>query len=85
MSFAVRSAKRKFVEREGFTFLALTKEVFPTYMLTRDINHPTAQHVMSHLLYHVPGVVEVRDFPERSLYMHKLVQVGDRFAVISSF
>jgi hypothetical protein len=54
-------------------------------MLTRDINHPTAQHVMSHLLYHVPGVVEVRDFPERSLYMHKLVQVGDRFAVISSF
>lgn len=85
MQFGVVEAVNEFVEREGFTFLALTQEPFPTYMLTRDVNHPAAQHVMSHLLYHFQGIVELRDFPERSLYLHKIVQVGDRFTVLSSF
>jgi len=85
MQFGVVEAVNEFVEREGFSFLALTQEPFPTYMLTRNANDPTAQHVLGHLIYHVPGVIELRDFPARSLYQHKIIEIGDKYKVVSSF
>jgi SAM-dependent methyltransferase len=86
MQFGVVQAVNEFVAREGFTFLTLTQEIFPTYMLTRDINDETAQHVIAHLLYHVPGVVELRDFPAgASSYLHKIIEVGDQLRLVSSF
>jgi SAM-dependent methyltransferase len=85
MKFGVVEAVNGFVANEGFSFLALTQEPFPTYMLTRNLEEPAAQHVMSHLFYHHRGIVELRDYPARCTYMHKIVQVGDKVMVMSSF
>lgn len=85
MQFGVVEAVNEFVEREGFTFLALTQELFPTYVLARDADQPAAQHLTAHLLFHVPGVVELRDYPARSLFQHKILRVGGQFKVLPSF
>lgn len=84
MSFGVE-AVNEFVEREGFSFIALTQEVFPTYVLARDAAGEAVQHLTSHLLYHVPGVVELRDFPASGVFVHKIVQVGDHVRALPSF
>jgi methyltransferase family protein len=85
LNFGVVEAVDEFVEREGFTFLALTQEGFPTYVLARSADAPAAQHFIAHLLYHVPGVVELRDFPASHVFQHKLVQVGNEVRAVSSF
>ncbi|HEY1502968.1 MAG TPA: class I SAM-dependent methyltransferase [Stellaceae bacterium] len=85
MQFGVVEAVNEFVEKEGFAFLALTHELFPTYVLGRHLDQPIAQHLIGHLLYHVPGIVELRDYPTRRSFEHKIIQVGDRFKVVASF
>jgi Methyltransferase domain len=85
LNFGVVEAVDEFVEREGFSFLALTQEGFPTYVLARSADAPAAQHFIAHLLYHVPGVVELRDFPASHVFQHKLVQVGNEVRAVSSF
>jgi hypothetical protein len=85
MQFGVVEAVNEFVEREGFVFLALTHELFPTYVLGRNLDQPVAQHLIGHLLYHVPGIVELRDYPARRGFEHKIIQIGDRFKVVASF
>ncbi len=85
MKFGVVEAVNEFVEREGFAFVALTQETFPTYVLARQADGPAAMHLAAHLIYHVPGVVELRDFPATGVFQHKLVQVGDQVKVLPSF
>jgi hypothetical protein len=85
MKFGVVEAVNEFVAREGFTFLALTQELFPTYVLVRNTDHPSVQHLVAHLLYHVPTLVELRGYPAGRTFVHKFVQVGDRLKIMSSF
>jgi hypothetical protein len=85
MQFGVVEAVNDFVAREGFTFLALTHELFPTYVLARNLDQPMVSHLLGHLFYHVPGIVELRDYPTKTAFEHKVVQVGDRFRVVASF
>jgi methyltransferase family protein len=85
MKFGVVEAVNEFVEREGFSFIALTQDVFPTYVLAQSADCPAAQHLIAHLLYHVPGVVELRDYPASGAFVHRLVQVGDQVKALLSF
>jgi hypothetical protein len=85
MDFGVVEAVNDFVRDEGYAFLALTNESFPTYVIARDAESEAAQNLMAQLVYHLPMVVELRDFPAVGNFQHKLMQVGDRFKVVSSF
>jgi hypothetical protein len=85
MDFGVVEAVNDFVRDEGYAFLALTSETFPTYVIARDGESEAAQNLMLQLVYHLPMVVELRDFPAVGNFQHKLMQIGDRLRVVSSF
>lgn len=85
MDFGVVEAVNDFIRDEGYTFLALTGEAFPSYVIARDAESAVAQKLMLQLVYHMPMVVELRDFPAVGNFQHKLLQVGDRLKVVSSF
>jgi Methyltransferase domain len=85
MKFGVVEAVNEFVLREGLAFIALTKEMFPTYVLARSASGPDAQRLTIALLYCVPELVELREFPATCAFQHKIVQVGDQVRVLPSF
>ena len=85
MDFGVVEAVNEFVMQEGFTFLALTQEVFPTYVLTRRPEATAAQALMAGLIYLLPSVVEMREYPAKGVFLHQIVQVGDQQKAVISF
>ncbi|HEY3919431.1 MAG TPA: class I SAM-dependent methyltransferase [Stellaceae bacterium] len=85
MDFGVVEAVNEFVIEEGFTFIALTQEVFPTYVLTRNPDSAAAQTLRAGLIYHLPAVVEMRDYPAKGVFLHQFVQVGDQQKAVVSF
>lgn len=85
MKFGVVEAVNDFVGSQGFSFVALTQEAFPTYVLARNVDAPAARHLTAHLLYHVPGVVELRDFPAICTFQHKLLEIGGQVRILPSF
>jgi hypothetical protein len=85
MKFGVVEAVNEFVAREGYAFIALTQEAYPTYVLARNAAGPVAQQLIARLIYCVPQVVELRDFPSTFSFHHKVMQVGDQVRVVPSF
>ena len=85
MDFGVVEAVNDFVQEEGYDFLVLTDEVFPTYVLARRGGAAPAQSLLAQLIYHVPKIVELRDYPAVGAFHHKIVEVGGQVRVISSF
>ncbi|HWI26930.1 MAG TPA: class I SAM-dependent methyltransferase [Stellaceae bacterium] len=85
MKFGVVDAVNEFVGSQGLSFVALTQEAFPTYVLARDADAPAARHLIAHLLYHVPGVVELRDFPAICTFQHKILEIGGQVRILPSF
>lgn len=65
MGFGVVEAVDDFVKDRGYAFLALTAEVFPTYVLARDARSPAAQALQARIMMAIPGLVQIRDFPGR--------------------
>jgi hypothetical protein len=85
MDFGVVEAVNEFVAKEGFTFVALTHERWPTYVLCRNPKSPVAEQLRARIVFHVPGVVELRDYPAKATYQHHLVEVGGQARMIPSF
>lgn len=85
MNFGVVEAVNEFVEDEGYQFVALTHDMFPTYVLARNLEAASVQHLMAHLLVYVPGVVEIREFPAKGAFQHKIVDVRGNIRNLLSF
>ena len=85
MNFGVVEAVNDFVAQEGFRFVALTHDMFPTYVLARNLESPAVQQLTAHLLVYVPGVVEIREFPAQRAFQHKVVDVGGNIRNLLSF
>jgi len=85
MDFGVVEAVNEFVQEEGFAFVALTQEVFPTYVLARSPDLPAVQALTASLLYQLPSVIEMRDYPGNAVFVHKIVQFGDVHKAVFSF
>jgi predicted O-methyltransferase YrrM len=86
MQFGVVEAVNEFIETEGYHLVALTtQEMFPTYVLAPDLEGESVQHLMGHLLFHVPGVVEIRDYPMHRVFQHKFVNTGGQLRLLPSF
>ena len=76
--FGVVEAVNAFCAREGWHFLVLTMENFPTYVLVRDPASPAAQILLASVLYHSAGAVELSGYPRGYVYQHKAIVVGDK-------
>jgi hypothetical protein len=85
MDFGVVEAVDEFVQEENFAFVALTQEVFPTYVLARSLELPAVQSMIANLLYQLPSVIEMRDYPANAVFVHKIVQFGDTHKAVFSF
>lgn len=85
MDFGVVEAVNEFVLDEKLAFIALTQEVYPTYVLARGLDVPAAQAMLAGLLYHLPGVVEMRDYPASGAFLHKILQFGHEQKTVVSF
>ena len=85
MNFGVIEAVNDFAAAEGFHIIALTHEVFPTYVMSRRLDGPWVEHLLGHLLFHVPGIVEIRDHPARNSFQHKIVMLGGQRKSLLSF
>jgi len=73
--YGVVEAVNEFVRDTEWEMIALTNELAPTFVLHRNPDSPEAGQLMAALVYNVPGVVEVRDFPERG-FQHKTWSFG---------
>lgn len=77
MEFGVVEAVKDFLSESGWSFLALTAENFPTYVLARDSASPNAQNLIGDCILKIPFVVEIKD-PFRSGPHHRQVHYPDK-------
>jgi hypothetical protein len=85
MQFGVVEAVNDFVEQEGFKFVTLTHELFPTYVLARNLESNAVRNLMAQLLVCVPGVIEIRDYPDAGIFQHKVVKIAGNIRNLLSF
>lgn len=82
-NFGVVEAVNRFVLEQGYQFVALTMEGFPSYVLTRSPD--SAQQLSEFLLRSVPYTVEIRDFPGKHRFEHKTLDLKKGKLVYPSF
>lgn len=80
MGFGVVQAVEQFVGQSGCRMLAVTNEIYPTFVLAKNPDGPTAARVLQAICYAVPNLVEVPDW--RGHFRQRLIRVGDRTRVI---
>ena len=85
MGFGVVEAVNDFVGRSGWYFLALTSEVPPSYVLTKDPAHQDTQVLLANLIAKVDGIVEIKGFPEKGFEHRTFNFPGVDEKVIPSF
>ena len=85
MKFGVVEAVNDFVDQEGFKFVTLTHELFPTYVLARNLESIAVKSLMAQLLVCVPGVIEIRDYPDKGTFQHKVVDIVGNLRTLLSF
>jgi hypothetical protein len=71
MGFGVVEAVDDFVRDRGYAFLALTAEIYPTFVLARDAEAASARALVARILLAIPGIARIRDFPGRE-WTHEL-------------
>lgn len=83
--FGVVEAVNAFCEREGWHFLLLTQENYPTYVLVRDRNSAAAQLLVTNVLFHSAWTVELADYPQGYSYTHNALVIAGKTVVFPSF
>ena len=82
--FGVVQAVDEFVKEQGWHFIGLTIENWPTYLLAHSAEAERTKVLIMKLLYNVPKLVELRDYPT-GRFDHKLVPFDKRVAAVMSF
>ena len=85
MQFGVVEAVNEFVIANGYAFIALTRENFPTYVLARSETAESARLLLTKLVYNVAGLTRLKDFPRKGDFTHEVVQIQGRINEIFSF
>lgn len=85
MGFGVIEAVNEFVRDQGWVLLAMTNEIFPTYVLARSEQVPMAQHLIGGLLLHVPNIICIRDFPTARPMTQLDANINGQNRVVLSF
>ncbi len=84
MNFGVVSAVHQFIREQKWHMLALTIEAWPTYVLARDLQSAAAQLLKMKLIYNIPRIVELRDYPWGA-YRQELYAFDKRVASVMTF
>ena len=63
--YGVIPAVDEFLRTEGWSMIALTAEAAATFVLADESRAGAAAELLSRIVYNVPGVIEIRGFPER--------------------
>lgn len=74
----VVEAVNEFVLNGDYTFVALTLEAFPSYVLTADTDSPATRLLVANLVYNISGLVRILDYPRRGAFRHEIVPIGGR-------
>ncbi len=83
MGFGVIDAVDEFVLKTGYSFLALTMDAFPTYVLSAEAETAgAAGQLVGRLLYNLESLVRVADYPRRGAIRQKAVKIGDRISAV---
>lgn len=86
MGFGVVEAVNDFVRRENYAFIALAiQEAFPTYVLARTQDTRSAAQLRAQLFFHLPFLVDLREFPTAGAFEHTIIEVGGRVKAVPSF
>ena len=80
--FGVVEAVTQFVRNRQAIFVLMTMEVYPTYMLAKQVS-PRLESFLESFLYHAAFVMEVRGNPTG--FQHKMIRVRDKGVVYPSF
>ncbi|MEW5727629.1 MAG: hypothetical protein AB1918_07365, partial [Pseudomonadota bacterium] len=84
MGFGVVEAVNHFVLTKGYDFLALSGEIFPTFVLAKSGASPPARDFLLKLMLNT-AVVEIRDFPRVRLFAQHLIERDGGVRPIPSF
>lgn len=85
MGFGVVEAVNDFVVKSGWYFLALTSEIPPTFVLTKDPAHQDPQVLLANLIAKLDGILEIKNFPERGFEHRTFNFPGVDERVVPSF
>lgn len=85
MQFGVVEAVDQFVSEQGYLFLALTNEAFPTYVLVRREDEIAIRYLTTQIIIHVPGTIEIRDFPKPGGFAHHIIKSDQGVRFLPSF
>ncbi|MBF0325419.1 MAG: class I SAM-dependent methyltransferase [Alphaproteobacteria bacterium] len=83
MKFGVIEAVETFLAESGCRMIALTNEIYPTFVLAKNPDGPTAQRLLAAICYAVPNPVEIDAPPTR--FRQRVIEVADRIRVINGF
>jgi hypothetical protein len=83
--FGVVEAVNRCVIEMGYEFVALTMEGYPTYLIAKNSEAPSARQLKEDLVAKVPFVVEIREFPHARHFEHRSVRRGEKLLVYPSF
>lgn len=83
MEFGVIEAVETFVAESGCRLLLVTDEVYPTFVIAKNPDGPTARGLMDAICYNVPHLVEFHGKPTG--FRQRVVTVADRTRVINGF
>ncbi len=62
-----------FVTTNGWHFLAMTMDYWPTYVICRDRESESATNMYHAFLFNIPGVIEIKNHPSGQ-YIHHILE-----------
>lgn len=83
MDFGVIEAVEAFAAESGCRLLLVTDEVYPTFVMAKNPEGPTARRLMDVICYNVPHLVEFDGPP--TCFRQRVVAVADRTRIVNGF
>jgi hypothetical protein len=80
MQFGVVEAVAAYVAETGYKLLLITNETYPTFVLAKAPNGPTASRLLAGIYMNVPFLVEIEDW--QTLFQQRVIQIGPHQRVI---
>jgi len=84
--FGVVRAVNDFVRETSYVFVAMTAELFPTFLLAESWEAPIVKELIDNFLIRIPGTVEIKDYPGNRETLFRLLKLSNgRTAAVPSF
>ena len=86
IDFDVVRAVNDFVRQTGYIFVAVTTELYPTFVLAESWDTPLVKRLADDFVLKVPGTIEIKDYPgDRTELFRMLALSNGQMAAVPSF